>query len=164
VSACFRLEESVELVDLLIRKRRIQRNAHYLRQRPASVPLCSRHCYRGCVKRARWWVDRTKLVPTTYRPGVWTTADQVRPVLLEAHSSTSAIASGSAIQTEAETVREIFQRFLKLVAQPSSSKMITITGTGGDKTHTSTITLSVSIFPIDFAECTYPEPKPGRIG
>jgi hypothetical protein len=49
------------------------------------------------------------------------------------------------------------------VAQPSSGKMITITGTGGDKTHTTTITHSVSIFPIDFAECTYSEPKPGRI-
>ena len=79
-------------------------------------------------------------------------------------SVTSAIAGGCAIQTEAEMVREIFQRCLKLVAQSSSGKMITITGTGGGKAHTTTITLSLRIFPIDFAECTYSEPKPGRIG
>ena len=77
-------------------------------------------------------------------------------------SVTSAIVGGCAIQTEAETVREIFQRYLKLVAQSSSGKMIT--GTGGGKTHTTTITLSLSIFPIDYAECTYSKPKPGRIG
>src|SRR5258708_40054779 len=40
------------------------------RQRRASVPLPFRHCYRGHMKPARWWVARTKLVSTTYRPGL----------------------------------------------------------------------------------------------
>ena len=30
-----------------------------------SVPRRSHHCYRGYVEPARWWVVRTKLVPTT---------------------------------------------------------------------------------------------------
>lgn len=59
---------------------------------------------------------------------------------------TSAIAGGCAIETEAETVREIFQRYLKLVAQSSSGKMIT--GTGGGKTHT-TISQSVPVQNLD---------------
>src|SRR5271170_2222292 len=78
---CLRREKSVELVDFLIRKQRIQHPSDHLQQRRAPVPLRSCHCYRGCAKPARWRVDRTKLVPTTYRPRVWTTADQVRPVI-----------------------------------------------------------------------------------
>src|SRR5712672_481815 len=41
-----------------------------IQQRRASVPLRSRHCYRGHRKPARWWVARTKLVSTSYRPGL----------------------------------------------------------------------------------------------
>jgi hypothetical protein len=89
VTRCFRLEE----------KRRDRRFPDQKTAHPTSRPsppttlrigsLRSRHCYRGYVKRARWWVVRTKLVPTTYRPRVWTTADQVHPLALEAHSSTA---------------------------------------------------------------------------
>jgi hypothetical protein len=89
VRRCFRLEG----------KRRDRRFPLQKTVHPKSRPsppttlrigsLRSRHCYRGYVKRARWWVARTKLVPTTCRPRVWTTADQVRPVALEAHSSTA---------------------------------------------------------------------------
>src|SRR5437773_2411227 len=53
VRPCLRLEENVELVDFLIRKRRIQRHAQHLRLPRASVPLRSCHRYRAYVKPAR---------------------------------------------------------------------------------------------------------------